>query len=656
MGIKKKFLALTGVVGLLLAVVSVLGYYMAYRALDTSIQGEITANMEAQRQGVSGWVATHTRINEDLAAHMATLDEVMGKPTKEAIMNAKDDMVLDITVGREADNYVVATLEGDLTGKLIPNDRPWYRDAKAAGKTIYTDPYVAKSTGQTCISFATPYYKADGTFAGAICEDISLASMNTYVEQLNYKGEGVGTLITPTGKIIASKNPDMSNKDVSEFQDLNKHFQDMLKNGSGMFTDDVDGTSSVITYATVDGANWIMVLTVPESVVYSEMRTMKIAFAIVTILGIILILGICRVFANRITEPIAVLKAHADQLAEGNLRIDDCAVDSDDELGELGNAFDTMAKHLRELIADVTATSDQVAAASEELTASSEQSAQATQSVAQTIVDVANGMEAQLTSIDGVKESVDNVDGQVLETSTRAEGVSGRSQETADAARHGQNLMESSVTKMEEIERNVNETADVMDKLGKSSQEIGAIVETIAGIAEQTNLLALNAAIEAARAGEAGRGFSVVADEVRKLAEASQQAASEIEQRIGTIQQDMDIAVERMKGGRTRVQEGTEAIRNVGAEFQSIMDKIAQTNADMTAINDTMQGLAGGTKKIVDVIGQVDSISRETSEHTQTISAAAEEQSASASEIATASQSLAKLANQLQEATKKFKV
>ena len=382
MGIKKKFLALTGVVGLLLAVVSVLGYYMAYRALDTSIQGEITANMESQRQGVSGWVATHVRINEDLAAHMATLDEVMGKPTKEAIMNGKDDMVLDITVGREADNYVVATLEGDLTGKLIPNDRPWYRDAKAAGKTIYTDPYVAKRTGEACISFAAPYYEAEGTFAGAICEDISLASMNTYVEQLNYKGEGVGTLITPTGKIIASKNPEMSNKDVADFPDLNKHFQDMVKNGSGMFTDDVDGTSSVITYATVDGANWIMVLTVPESVVYSEMTTMKIAFAIVTILGIILILGICRVFAMKITGPIAVLKAHADQLAQGNLRIDDCAVDSDDELGELGNAFDTMAKHLRELIADVTVTSDPGAAASEELTASSEQSAQATQSVA----------------------------------------------------------------------------------------------------------------------------------------------------------------------------------------------------------------------------------------------------------------------------------
>ena len=76
----------------------------------------------------------------------------------------------------------------------------------------------------------------------------------------------------------------------------------------------------------------------------------------------------------------------------------------------------------------------------------------------------------------------------------------------------------------------------------------------------------------------------------------------------------------------------------------------------MTAINDTMHGLADGTKQIVGVIGNIDEISRQTSEHTQTISAAAEEQSASATEIATASQSLAKLAQQLQDATKKFKV
>ena len=148
----------------------------------------------------------------------------------------------------------------------------------------------------------------------------------------------------------------------------------------------------------------------------------------------------------------------------------------------------------------------------------------------------------------------------------------------------------------------------------------------------------------------------MVADEVRKLAEASQQAAGEISERIGIIQGDTQQAIERILAGRERMQRGTEAIRNVGAEFQSIMQQIEQTNQDMTAINDTMHMLADGTKQIVSVVDSIDGISRQTAEHTQTISAAAEEQSASATEIATASKSLAKLAEQLQAETKKFKL
>ncbi len=655
MGIKKKFLLLTAVVGVMLAVVSFLGYFMAQRALDASIAGEIQANVESQRQNLSGWVATHTRVAEDLAAHVGALDDAVSVPTVDEIQPAKDEMLLGLTVGRE-DGHVMSYPSGDLTGKLIPSDRPWYKDVKAQGKTLYTDPYVDKITSKLCVSIAVPYYKKDGAFAGAICEDISLERLDDYIEKLNYKGEGMGTIITPSGKIVATKDPALQDKVVKDVPGLDKQFDEMVKNGSGTLTQNVGGENMVISYATVDGTNWIMLLTVPESFVYSELTTMKIAFAIVTVIGLIVIMVICQMFARRITEPVVLLKERAELLAGGDLRSEGIVVDSSDELGDLAHAFNVMAKNLRELIGNVANTSDQVAASSEQLTASSQQSAQANESVAQTIVDVANGMEAQLTSIDGVKESVDNVDGQVLETTARAQGVSERSADTADAAKHGQSLMESSVTKMEEIEKSVNETADVMDMLGKNSKEIGAIVETIGGIADQTNLLALNAAIEAARAGEAGRGFSVVADEVRKLAEESQQAASEIEERIGVIQKDTEQAVARMQAGRGRVQEGTEAIRKVGAEFQSIMDKIAQTNDDMTAINETMQNLAEGTKKIVGVIGQVDEISRETSEHTQTISAAAEEQSASAEEIASASQSLAKLAAKLQEATKKFKV
>ncbi|WP_294146737.1 cache domain-containing protein [uncultured Selenomonas sp.] len=349
MGIKKKFLLLTGVVGVLLAVVSFLGYFMAQRALDASIDGEIRANVESQRQNLSGWVAAHTRVAEDAAAHMGALDDASGVPTVDEIQPSKDEMLLGLTVGRE-DGHVVSYPSGDLTGKLIPSERSWYKDAKATGKTLYTDPYVDKITNKLCVSIAVPYYKKDGAFGGAVCEDISLERLDDYIEKLNYKGEGMGTIITPSGKIVASKDPALQDKDVKDIPGLDTKFDEMVKNGSGVMMEKVGGEDTVAAYATVDGTNWIMLMTVPESVVYSELTTMKIAFAIVTIIGLIVIMVICQMFARRITEPVVLLKERAELLAGGDLRSEGIVVDSSDELGDLAHAFDAMTKNLRELI------------------------------------------------------------------------------------------------------------------------------------------------------------------------------------------------------------------------------------------------------------------------------------------------------------------
>ena len=78
LGIRQKFIVLCGLVGALLAVVSLLGYFMAYRALDASIKGEITASMASEQRDLAGWVKEHVRISEDLANHAADLDAKRG--------------------------------------------------------------------------------------------------------------------------------------------------------------------------------------------------------------------------------------------------------------------------------------------------------------------------------------------------------------------------------------------------------------------------------------------------------------------------------------------------------------------------------------------------------------------------------------------------
>ena len=129
--------------------------------------------------------------------------------------------------------------------------------------------------------------------------------------------------------------------------------------------------------------------------------------------------------------------------------------------------------------------------------------------------------------------------------------ASDQAAEVVVVARHTQQVAGEGACRVAALATNLNHLAAAVDtstqtarKLGDGSQEIGTIVNVIAGIADQTNLLALNAAIEAARAGEVGRGFAVVADEVRKLAERTSEATRDINRRIGEIRADVGRMVE----------------------------------------------------------------------------------------------------------------
>ena len=56
MGIKQKFAMLAGIVGILLAIVSILGYYTAYSNLEESMEREISSTVGTQGAELEGWL------------------------------------------------------------------------------------------------------------------------------------------------------------------------------------------------------------------------------------------------------------------------------------------------------------------------------------------------------------------------------------------------------------------------------------------------------------------------------------------------------------------------------------------------------------------------------------------------------------------------
>lgn len=226
----------------------------------------------------------------------------------------------------------------------------------------------------------------------------------------------------------------------------------------------------------------------------------------------------------------------------------------------------------------------------------------------------------------------------------------------ADKARFGGDSVSKAVTQMAQIENTVNSSAKVVSKLGEQSKEIGEIVGTISGIASQTNLLALNAAIEAARAGEQGRGFAVVADEVRKLAEQSQEAAKKIAELISDIQVDTERAVVAMQTGTKEVKTGAEVVNLAGGAFREIANLVVQVADQVETSSKAMDKMVAESQRIVTASEQINQISSKSAGEAQSVSAATEEQLASMEEIASSSQALAQLAQDLQQEVAKFKV
>ena len=209
---------------------------------------------------------------------------------------------------------------------------------------------------------------------------------------------------------------------------------------------------------------------------------------------------------------------------------------------------------------------------------------------------------------------------------------------------------------MKNIEQQVSSSAKVIGELGKRSDEIGQIVETISGIAGQTNLLALNAAIEAARAGEQGRGFSVVAEEVRKLAEQSSEAAGNIAKLIATIQQDTTSAVESIELGNQSVKEGTKSVAETGKAFIDIETQASKLNINVNRSLKDISAVDNSNKAILAAVEHVKAIANRSSENASSVSAATQEQSAAMQEVADASKILSELANEMRGEVAQFKL
>lgn len=331
-------------------------------------------------------------------------------------------------------------------------------------------------------------------------------------------------------------------------------------------------------------------------------------------------------------------------------------INTQDEFAYLGNKFNSMIENISILIKNTISVAEKVAYSSEQLDSIAGESSRATNEIASTVQMVATGTEDQAKSIEVTSSTINQMSIAIEEVAENANAVLHISQQTSNLAGNGAENVRNAILQMNNINTTVNYTADSVRVLGEKSKHIGYIIDLITGIARQTNLLALNAAIEAARAGEQGRGFAVVAEEVRKLAEQSAEAAKQIANLIGEIQEETVLLVKNMEAGITEVDNGTKVVNEAGQSFYQIADSVNLVTTKIQEVSVAAEEMAAGAQEAVNSIHNVACIAQETAASAQQVAASAQEQSASIEEVAASASVLANLSEDLKKMVRNFKL
>ena len=305
--------------------------------------------------------------------------------------------------------------------------------------------------------------------------------------------------------------------------------------------------------------------------IQSEVRLMQ-----GVMIGLILLIALLiDTLQRRLARVLPNLAPALSTWGEGNFSQPIALGKTNRELRDIEASLNRLRAYLVDLVGTIRGNAEEVAGSSRAL--------------AELSSGLHDGAERQAGDTAQIRDSLGELEATIQQVAGDASQAAGASRSAGQAVEQGQRVIGLSLTGLHALVGEVQQNAQMIEKLAEESATIGGVLTVIRSIADQTNLLALNAAIEAARAGEAGRGFAVVADEVRSLAQRTAGATAEIQGLIAGLQtaarqsvEGMRAQVEHAEATAQQAQAADGALDEIVGAIQTISDTAVRI-ADVTA-------------------------------------------------------------------------
>ena len=482
---------------------------------------------------------------------------------------------------------------------------------------------------------------------------------------MNANLEGVESsytyIVDSEGNMLYHPNKDKIGKSVENVI-VKGYIQDLksgIKHDTGVVEYDYNGSIKYAACYTDGNGRFILVVSADDDDVLRDSASLIVKVTAISLLIGMAAIVVVFIFIRKIVAPLSYATNAVEELAALDFRVKNEQQERrfaglKDEVGNIMRAVLKLRGELTAVVTELKNQSGNLFEQSDSLSKSASDTMNNMKDTDRAVDEMANGATMLAQETQSASENVIEIGNMIDKVNDNTEELAKDADNMKELGENAENILRQLIAGQKEMVTHIGVVNDKTHEANKAAGKISEVVNLITEIASQTNLLSLNASIEAARAGEAGRGFAVVAENIKQLAEQTTSSAADIQDIIHDLEQKSGETVEKTEAVNNIVNKQSEDMKQTADILNQVITGITGLIDKIDSIAVSVANMDKSKENVVDVIGNLSSVSQENAASTEETSASTTMAMETAKKIAAEAVKLKDIAQELEDRMKQF--